>query len=163
MSVVIRHDLAICTSVSAQENVSCANGYMQVLFEAYSISVQCLQTAPAGADFTTPKSQATAQHDCTLTLLHFFHTISQNTVTTTRPLPGIWPGLGRRRNPSVKHRCNLPHKDPGEDGRRASGAPCSQSESNGIVPSLLIWRCTCIQAQKFLDGTTGWLREEEAI
>lgn len=35
--------------------------YMQVLFEAYSISVQCLQTAPAGADFTTPKSKATAQ------------------------------------------------------------------------------------------------------
>lgn len=110
--------LSICTG----KHFLCKQSHARTTQGLQRPCAQCRQLAPAGANVATPKSQATAQHDCMLLLLHPFHTTSRATVTATSPLPGAWPGSGRRRQPSVKHGCNLLHKNPGEERRETPGA-----------------------------------------
>lgn len=110
MSVVIRQDLAICTLII------CTGKLLVQSHASTTWGLQCWQLAPTRADLTSPKSQVTAQCNCTLTLPYFFHT----TVTETSPFPRPWPALERRRKTLGKHGCSLLHKNAEKVNRRGT-------------------------------------------
>lgn len=119
------------------------------------LCLQCWQLAPTRDDLTTPKSQVVAQHNCTLTLLYFFHT-----TTAASPFPGPWPAWGRTRKTldmDAASFTKIQKKRTGEEHKE------HQTENKGSATSQLLGNCTCTQAQKSPGGKTGWLGQEETI
>lgn len=101
--------------------------HMQALLEAQSVSMHI-----AGSwhplELILLHQRAKPQHSMAA---HWWFLISSTPpaeplLTARSPSPGAWQGLGGRRKPQVKHRCNLLHKNLGEESRTRISGTCLQ-------------------------------------
>lgn len=164
MSVVIRQNLAICTSVSAQENVPCANGYITCKYHLRPTAFLCSACRQHLPELISLHQKAKPQHSTTA---HSCFSISSTPpAETLRQQQALCQGSGQDWEGEGSHQLNTdttsPTKIQGKTAGKHQELPIASLKAMALFP-LLIWRCTCIQAQKFLGGTTGWLGEEETI